>query len=132
LFQNIIPWTLLSVRVLTPILLVGVYRWDSQVVLWMYLAAFVTDYAGGAVARRLGTATPTLRKADGVADTPFHFALVAYLVLRDWFEFKKNAFAVVVYLVTLIGWCVLDAIRWHRLAGFHSLPRSSRSASASG
>ena len=87
--------------------------------LWLYVIAFVTDYFDGASARYFGTATPFLRKADSTADTVFYLAIALLIVRRHPQEFSHNAIALTVFLISAGLWYTIDAIRWHRPAGFH-------------
>jgi len=89
-------------------------------VLWACVAAFVADYFDGALARRWGTVTRALRKADSLADTAFQltFAYATWRLHGD--ELRAHRTLVVLCLASLGAWCVLDALRWRQFAGFHA------------
>jgi CDP-diacylglycerol--glycerol-3-phosphate 3-phosphatidyltransferase len=119
--RTLIPWMLLSVRVVfAPILIQPFWRISDHLALGIYLLAFVTDYLDGMVARAFGTATPALRKADSAADTLFHLALFWFICRHHPDEIRRDWTAIAMYLLSAAVWYTLDAIRWHRLAGFHA------------
>jgi CDP-diacylglycerol--glycerol-3-phosphate 3-phosphatidyltransferase len=118
-----IPWLLVAIRAfLAPLLLVALEadlltdRW----VLAAYAVAFVTDYFDGAIARRLGVATPRLRQADGAADTLFHLVLAWVTWRLHEGELRANGAALLVCLGSAALWYGLDAFRWRKPAGFHA------------
>jgi len=119
--KRAIPWLLLSVRVMiVPLLVVAAGRLTDRAVLWLYVAAFATDYFDGASARYFETATPLLRRSDSTADTLFFLAVGYFIVLRHPQEFYNNAIALVIFVVSIGVWYAVHAVRWHRLAGFHA------------
>ena len=119
--KRTVPWILLSVRLLiVPLFVMFPNCLNDLSVLWLYMAAFVTDYFDGVSARYLGIATPSLRKTDSAADTVFHLALAYVLFLHHPEVFRRSAIALVLFLVTAAAWYVIDAFRWHRIAGFHT------------
>jgi phosphatidylglycerophosphate synthase len=116
-----VPWILLSVRLLiSPVLIAGWRGLSDKAVLWFYLVAFVTDYFDGVTARYFGTATRLLRRADSAADTIFHLALAFVILRRHPEEFHKSLISLVIFISSAVVWYVLDVVRWHRLAGFHA------------
>jgi phosphatidylglycerophosphate synthase len=115
---RLIPVSLTALRaVLAPALLVIAYRGGSHFAFGLcLLAAFLSDVFDGILARRLGVATPSLRRLDSAVDTLFylsalfcmwHFhrqallsrvgALLALAVLEalrylfDWLKFRREA-----------------------------------------
>jgi CDP-diacylglycerol--glycerol-3-phosphate 3-phosphatidyltransferase len=107
-----VPWLLLAVRVLLiPLLLFVPNRLSDHTLLWLYLVAFITDYFDGVTARRLGTATPLLRKADSTADTFFHLALIWAILQHHPAVFHESKTALAAFLLTAAVWYVMDAIR---------------------
>jgi phosphatidylglycerophosphate synthase len=116
-----IPWSLVLLRLLLgPLLVIGNHYLSDHGILTIYLLAFLSDYFDGVSARRLGTATPRLRKADSTVDTIFHVFLGAVTIYRHAEELVRNQWMIAAYLVTLAAWYVIDAIRWRRPAGFHA------------
>jgi len=119
--RQAIPWLLLSVRVLiVPCLLIGFNALSDRAILALYVIAFATDYLDGAIARLLKTATPTLRKADSIADVVFHLAVAGLIFRRHPRELHDNIGPLMFFLATTAIWYALDAVRWRRLSGFHA------------
>jgi CDP-diacylglycerol--glycerol-3-phosphate 3-phosphatidyltransferase len=103
-----------------PIFLLRANALQDREILCLYLLAFITDYLDGAVARSLGTATRPLRIADSSADTFFHLSLV-YVLLRHHPAIPRgNIIPLIAFGITVAAWYLLDALRWHRPAGFHA------------
>ncbi len=80
----VLPWSLLTVRVALGPLLFGL-TWRGTHGWW--LAAIIAlhtglDIADGMTARRLGVATPRLRRADSAVDTWFYLWTLAAIVRR--------------------------------------------------
>ena len=64
--KRAIPWLLLSVRVMiVPLLVVAAGRLTDRAVLWLYVAAFATDYFDGASARYFWAASPAGDRLEG-------------------------------------------------------------------
>ena len=105
---------------LTPLVAFAPSSLTDHAILWLYLVAFTTDYLDGWSARRLGIATPLLRMCDSTADTIFHLAVAVLILRRHPDELARNSIAIIAYLTTMLGWYLLDAIRWRRAAGFHA------------
>lgn len=88
-----VPLVLVVFRMgLAPILLATAWLHPQpQVFAACLLGALVSDYFDGVIARRLGVATPTLRRLDSLTDTLFYVcALIAvlltgYALLRPYF-----------------------------------------------
>jgi phosphatidylglycerophosphate synthase len=115
------PWLLIGLRVLlAPVLLALVHGGliGDRGFLAIYLLAFATDYLDGNVARWLDVATPRLRAADSAADTVFHVAVALGTLELHPDDFRTPA--LLAFLGTAALWYGLDAIRWKRVAGFHS------------
>jgi len=89
-------------------------------VLGACFAAFWADYFDGALARRWGTATRALRKADSFADTLFYLTLAVVTFRLHEGELRSHATALALCLGSLALWIVLDAVRWRQFAGFHA------------
>jgi CDP-diacylglycerol--glycerol-3-phosphate 3-phosphatidyltransferase len=118
-----IPWTLVILR---PVLaLAFVLGWATgtlgdRFVLGACVAAFWADYFDGALARRWGTVTPALRKADSFCDTAFYLTLAFVTWKRHADELSAHATALKLCLGSLAAWILLDAVRWRQFAGFHA------------
>ncbi|APR78575.1 Hypothetical protein A7982_03922 [Minicystis rosea] len=118
-----IPWTLVLLRPALAAAFVAGLATETlgdRFVLAACVAAFWADYFDGALARRWGTVTPALRKADSFADTLFYLtlAVVTYRLHAD--ELRAHATALTLCLGSLAAWILLDAVRWRQFAGFHA------------
>lgn len=80
---RLLPVSLTALRgTLAPVLLVIAYRGGSHAAFGLCLvAAFLSDVFDGIVARRLGIATPGLRRLDSAVDTLFYLSAL-YCVWR--------------------------------------------------
>ena len=81
--------------------------------------AFLSDVFDGIIARRLGVATPTLRRLDSVADS-FFYAAAVYAV---WVLHRDAITDHLVLLAVLLGLealrYVFDFIKFRREAAYH-------------
>ena len=81
-----IPLVLTAMRgALGPVVVLLALVWPNAAAFAVCLSlAFLSDYFDGVIARRLGVATPTLRRLDSIADTVFYMcALFAVWYLRS-------------------------------------------------
>jgi CDP-diacylglycerol--glycerol-3-phosphate 3-phosphatidyltransferase len=122
--RNFVPWALVLARLaLAPALVLSELAGalTDRLVLGLYLSAFLSDYLDGAIARRLGCATPLLRRADSTVDVVFHLAFAAVTLSRHPGAFAGSSLSLGIFFATLAGWYAFDAVRWRRPAGYHSL-----------
>jgi CDP-diacylglycerol--glycerol-3-phosphate 3-phosphatidyltransferase len=121
--RALIPWVLVLLRpVLAAALVAGLATstLGDRFVLAACIAAFWADYFDGALARRWGTVTPELRKADSFSDTAFYLTLAVTTWKLHGDELRAHATALILCLGSLGAWIVLDAVRWRQFAGFHA------------
>lgn len=120
---RLIPWLLVMSRiVLSPVAIwLAYYRFPA--VLWMsqFVAAALSDWLDGKLARRWGTSTPGLRQADSIADMTYAFAIAISL----WFSHPDIIFAHrwgigLVIALELLRY-PLDWWRFGRGASYHAL-----------
>lgn len=83
------------------------------------VAAFLSDVFDGIVARRLGVATPALRRFDSLADSIFYAAatFAVWHLHRSAVSARWRPLAVLVMLEA--GRYVLDFIKFKREASYH-------------
>ena len=83
------------------------------------IAAFLSDYFDGVIARRLGVATPGLRRLDSAADSLFYIAcvIVAWHLHPDAIRERWPALSVLAALE--ITRYVFDLIKFRREASYH-------------
>jgi len=117
-----IPWVLVLLRVLlapTVVLL----AWNGRQGIPMaaaLAAALLSDILDGVFARRLGTATAALRRADSIADTLFYgsAAWAAWILSPDS---VRSVGAILAVLLGLeISRYVFDFVKFRREASYHS------------
>jgi phosphatidylglycerophosphate synthase len=102
-----IPILLTSLRmVLAPVLVVVGIAWPSRVTFGAILvSAFLSDVLDGMIARRLGIATPGLRRFDSAADTLFYFAVA----IVAWHLYPR---AITSRLKPLVALATLEVVRY--------------------
>jgi len=83
------------------------------------VAAFLSDYFDGVIARKLGVATPGLRRMDSAADSLFYLACVAvaWHLHPDAIRERWSALALLAALE--ITRYVFDLIKFRREASYH-------------
>lgn len=83
------------------------------------ITAFLSDVFDGILARRLGVATPALRRLDSIADTIFYVAAIfaAWYLHPDAIREYRGAFAVLIALELLRY--VFDYLKFRREAAYH-------------
>jgi phosphatidylglycerophosphate synthase len=83
------------------------------------IAALLSDIFDGVIARRLGVATPGLRRLDSIADTLFYAACIGAL----WLLYPRTLAAHATPLLVLLGLELLrygfDLLKFGREASYH-------------
>lgn len=83
------------------------------------IAALLSDYFDGVIARRLGIATPTLRRLDSAVDTLF-FISVAFAAWHLHPEMIRARWVPILILVSLEAFrYVFDFSKFQREASYH-------------
>ncbi len=83
------------------------------------IAAFLTDVFDGIIARRLGIATPDLRRFDSLADSLFYAAATfAAWRLYPW-AITGRAVPLVLLAILEVSRYAFDAVKFRREASFH-------------
>ena len=120
-FVRFIPLGLTLLRaLLAPVVLVLGFTGGSPTGFAACLiAAFLSDYFDGVIARRLGVATPGLRRLDSAADSLFYLACVAvaWHLHPDAILDRWPALAVLAALE--VTRYVFDLIKFRREASYH-------------
>jgi CDP-diacylglycerol--glycerol-3-phosphate 3-phosphatidyltransferase len=116
-----VPLALVVLRLcLAPVLLAtALLHPDRTVSAICLIGALLSDYFDGVIARRLGVATPTLRRLDSITDSIFYCcALVAALVTA--YELVRPYFpALVVLLLIEALRYVYDIRKFGKEASYH-------------
>jgi CDP-diacylglycerol--glycerol-3-phosphate 3-phosphatidyltransferase len=118
-----VPWLLVAARAAAALVLAAALvgrALSDNLVLGLFVVAFVSDYFDGVIARALDVVTRRLRQADSVVDTVFYLALAGATWNMHPEVLRRHAMAIGVCLGTLAAWVLLDLVRWRAAAGFHS------------
>jgi phosphatidylglycerophosphate synthase len=119
--QNSVPLFLTLLRAaLAPVMVVLVLAGPSRPAFAACLiVAFVSDVFDGIIARRLGIATPLLRRLDSAADTVFYVAAVYCVWRLHPAVIREHAFALLLLLGLELGRYVLDLLKFKKEASYH-------------
>jgi len=116
-----LPISLTASRlVLGPAMLAqALYAPQASVFAFCLIAALVTDYFDGVIARRLGVATPNLRRLDSIADTVFYLCALAatWHLHRDLLQPYVPAMGLLI-LIELVRYAV-DYRKFGKEASYH-------------
>jgi len=116
-----VPIALVCLRALcvAAMLTAGITRARGIVLAIIVSVAFVSDVFDGIIARRLGVATPGLRRADTIVDTAFYIGAALTLLLRTpgvvWASRYGVALLVVLEGIRLF----VDRRKFGRMAAYH-------------
>jgi len=116
-----LPLSLTALRaLLAPVVVALALRWPSQVAFGACLAvAFLSDVFDGVIARRLGIATPGLRRLDSIADTIFYVAVT----FAAWHLYpqviRDHAVALGVLVGLELARYAFDLAKFRREASYH-------------
>lgn len=116
-----IPLALTALRALLAPVVVGlaIFHPDPWAFGACLLAGFLSDVFDGVIARRLGIATPGLRRLDSIADTFFYVAAT----FAAWHLYpqviKAHAGALLLLAVLEAGRYVFDLVKFKREASYH-------------
>jgi phosphatidylglycerophosphate synthase len=116
-----IPITLTVLRAaLGPVVVLLALVWPDPAAFAVCLTfAFLSDYLDGVIARRLGVATPPLRRLDSIADTVFYVsALFAVWHLRSSL-LHPYVPALLVLAALEVARYVFDFLKFGREASYH-------------
>jgi len=105
---------------LGPIVIFAAYYWPLGIVFSVCLIlAFLSDIFDGVIARRLGVATPQIRRLDSVADTVFYAsaALAIWHLYPDALRSRSGTLATLIIL-EFVRYLV-DLGRFGREASYH-------------
>lgn len=116
-----LPLALTALRaLLAPVVVALALWWPSAAAFGACLVtAFLSDVFDGVIARRLGIATPTLRRLDSVADTLFYVAAA----FSAWHLYpqviRDHAMALAALVALELGRYAFDWAKFRREASYH-------------
>jgi len=118
---ELVPLALTATRAaLAPVVVALAFAWPAP---WAFAAclvtAFLSDVFDGIVARRLGIATPGLRRLDSLADTLFYIAalVAAWHLHAD--VLRANAPGLALLVVLELTRYVVDLRKFGKEASYH-------------
>jgi len=116
-----VPLALTGLRALLAPLMVMLALWHPNPIAFgiCLVAAFLSDVFDGIIARRLGVATPTLRRLDSLADSVFYIAAV-FAAWRLYPSVIHEHLAPLLALAMLEGLrYAFDLLKFRREASYH-------------
>jgi phosphatidylglycerophosphate synthase len=116
-----VPLALVMLRAASgPVLIacaaLGAGRWLLAALLTV---ALLSDVFDGIVARRLGVATPLLRRADSLVDTAFYLCAAAALATRAPVVLRSHLVGIAVLGSLEVSRWVVERARYGRIASYH-------------
>jgi len=85
-----------------------------------FIAAFLTDYFDGVIARKLDVATPAMRLADSWVDTWFYFWVVLAIWASHADALQKFSIPIFILLALQISEWIYGFIKFKRMTGYHA------------
>jgi CDP-diacylglycerol--glycerol-3-phosphate 3-phosphatidyltransferase len=111
--------TLLRVALAPVVIATAMHGGDRAIFAVCLIAAFVSDIFDGIIARRLGIATPGLRRLDSIADSLFYVA-ATFAVWMLHPQAITNRLTTLGVLVALeLARYAFDFMKFHREASYH-------------
>lgn len=116
-----LPFALVYLRgfLILPIVLILVWHLSE---LWLLVCLFiglVSDIFDGIIARRMGVATTSLRRADTIVDTFFFSAIVIAAWITHPEPFQKYIVGLVILIVLKVVRILFDYMKYGREAAYH-------------
>jgi phosphatidylglycerophosphate synthase len=103
-----------------PVIVLLAYQRASGLLLAAILyAALASDVFDGVIARRLGIATPALRRADTLVDTTFYAAAAIALVLTAPDAFVQVEMLLFLFVNIHVARAVFEVTKYGRKASYH-------------
>jgi len=112
--------TLLRLALAPLVVALGLTRRGGGAIAALLVIGFLSDVFDGVVARRMGTATPVLRRLDSIVDTAFYsgIAVAAWMLHRA--EIRPLVPLVLLVIATEFGTNALCWLRFRREASYHA------------
>ena len=117
-----VPVALTTLRLLlSPLVLLNAFtaRWRI-VFLGCLIIAFVSDIYDGILARRLGVATPSLRRFDSITDIIFYGSAICCVWITHPAVIRAHAVALTVLLVFELAGDTIGLLKFGRWPAVHS------------
>ncbi|MDD3276059.1 MAG: CDP-alcohol phosphatidyltransferase family protein [Kiritimatiellales bacterium] len=120
--MHFIPWILIALRALLPILIWRIAHIDAPGILaaiCIFIAA-LSDVYDGKIARKIGTSTPALRRTDSVVDLFFLVSTIILFVMYHAPISRPAASAITLMFLMSITGHAIALIRFKHNAAVHS------------
>ena len=119
--RPLIPWALVGLRLLLcPVILAGAWAgWNGALLAIALAAGVASDIFDGIVARRLGVATPRLRRADSTIDVLFWLSVLIAAQISAGFVTRHRA-AIALLLASEALCQIVSQRRFHRPPATHT------------
>lgn len=116
-----IPLVLTAIRaLLAPLLiLLALLNPDKRLFGVCLVAGFLSDVFDGIIARKLGVATPNLRRHDSLADSIFYFSAMYAAWHVHAIKIREYSSPLVVLLILELARYVFDYAKFRREASYH-------------
>ena len=95
------------------------FRFPGPLLASVLLAGFLSDIIDGAIARRLGIATPALRYADTLVDTVFYVAAAIALRVAVPAAFAHSALPLTLLIAIHVSRTTFELTKFGRIASYH-------------
>ena len=116
-----VPLALTAMRaLLAPFIVLLAIAWPSELMFGIFLfVALLSDVFDGVIARRLGVATPTLRRLDSIADSMFYLCAMFAAWHLHKSEVSEYLIPLAVLLFLEVVRYVFDYAKFRREASYH-------------
>jgi CDP-diacylglycerol--glycerol-3-phosphate 3-phosphatidyltransferase len=101
------------------IFVLACYRFPGPLLAAVVVAAVVSDIFDGVIARRTGTATPSLRYADTIVDTIFFVAAAIALRIAVPGAYRGLWLPLVALIVVHVSRSTFELTKYGRIASYH-------------
>lgn len=101
------------------IFVLACFRFEGRVLAGVLFAALVSDIFDGVLARRAGTATPALRRADTIVDTIFYVTAGIAVQLAVPGAYDGLGLPLLVLCVIHVSRTTFELTKYGRIAAYH-------------
>jgi len=122
-YQKFIPWLLVTVRLVLGPLSIFVVYFDLPRWIWItqFLLAILSDIYDGNLARRWGTVSASLRRADSITDIFYVFSCLACFWMAEPSIVSEHAAGIAIVVALQLARMGIERLRFGRLASYHAL-----------
>ncbi|HVD91284.1 MAG TPA: CDP-alcohol phosphatidyltransferase family protein [Vicinamibacterales bacterium] len=101
------------------IFVLACFGWPGSILAGVLVAGFLSDVFDGMIARRMGTATASLRYADTLVDTAFYTAAAAALAIAVPGAFEASWLPLVALVTIHVSRATFELTKYGRIASYH-------------